>query len=90
MNHWHINDDWKERTCAEEAICETTHCLAGWLQICSTDPTIRAAEPQIAGAMAAPISAKMFFRGAEEVKAWLEGREYVKELGVIETAPAAE
>jgi hypothetical protein len=30
MDYWHDNDDWRERTCAEEAVCGTTHCLAGW------------------------------------------------------------
>jgi hypothetical protein len=86
MAHWHGNSDWKEKTCAEEAVCGTTHCLAGWLQVCATDPEIRAVETHPAGAMQAPIAAKMFFRGSDEVLAWLMNRTYVTELGVVENA----
>jgi hypothetical protein len=84
---WHGNDSWVEKTCAEEAVCGTQHCLAGWLQVCATDPAIRAMGPQIGGAMQAPIAAKLFFRGSDEVLSWLKNREYVKELGVIEAVP---
>ena len=88
MNWWHGDDSWADKTCAEEAVCGTSHCLAGWLQVCSTNPKIRAMEPEIGGAMQAPIAAKLFYRGADEVIAWLKNREYVKELGVVEPAPA--
>ncbi len=84
MGHWHQDDAWRNRTCAEETLCETTHCAAGWLQVCNTNPAIRDhADPQIAGAMAAPIAAKMFFRPAAEVLAWFESRAYVQELNEI-------
>lgn len=78
MGHWHGNEDWKERTCAEETICGTTHCLAGWLQVCATDPKIRSSlSVAQAGFLVAPIAAKMFYRGQEEVKNWLTDRAYV-------------
>ncbi len=80
MDHWHGNGEWMAKTCVEEIACGTTHCLAGWLQVCSTDPKIREAETQTAGAMQAPIAAKMFFRPPAEVLAWLTNRDYVKEL----------
>ena len=81
MGHWHPDDDaWKTRTCAEEVLCETTHCLAGWLQVCSTDDKIRSLDPQLAGTLAAPVAAKMFFSSGERVLSWLKDREYVGEL----------
>jgi hypothetical protein len=82
MTSWHGSSDWKEKTCAEEIVCGTTHCLAGWLQVCSTNPDVRAMEPEIGGAFQAPVAAKLFYRGADEVIAWLTDREYVKELGL--------
>lgn len=85
MRHWHGSSDWIDRSCAEEAVCGTTHCLAGWLQVCATDPEIRAMDTQTAGALQAPVSAKMFFSDQEEVLAWLRDREYAKELGVVES-----
>jgi hypothetical protein len=80
MNHWHADDAWQSRTCAEEAVCGTTHCLAGWLQVCSTDEKIRKLTPEIAGVLLAPVASKMFYREADEVLGWLEKREYVSEL----------
>jgi len=83
MGHWHSDNGWKERTCAEEAVCETTHCLAGWMQVCSDDPKIRSlSNPQIAGGMCAPIAAKMFFRKENEVISWLTNRDYLTEMGL--------
>ena len=80
MNHWHDDSsEWEKHTCAEEAVCGTTHCLAGWLQVCSTDPVIRKMEPNIAGIICAPVASKMFFRGADEVLSWLDQRKYVEE-----------
>jgi hypothetical protein len=84
MSLWHKDESWRDKTCAEEAVCGTTHCLAGWLQVCSTDPEIRNKAPEVGGAMQAPIAEKLFYRGSDEVIAWLKGREYVKELGVVE------
>jgi hypothetical protein len=80
MNHWHADDAWQSRTCAEEAVCGTTHCLAGWLQVCSTDEKIRKLTPEVAGVLLAPVASKMFYREADEVLGWLEKREYVGEL----------
>jgi Pentapeptide repeats (8 copies) len=81
MRHWHDeNSKWLERTCAEEALCETTHCLAGWLQVCSTDDKVRAMDAQLAGIVSAPVAAKMFFREADEVIDWLKERKYVAEI----------
>ena len=84
MGYWHGSSEWMGKTCAEEAVCGTTHCLAGWLQVCSTDKEIREMEPEIGGAFQAPVAAKLFYSLAEEVIAWLRDREYVKELGVEE------
>ena len=81
MGLWHGSEEWRNRTCAEETLCQTTHCLAGWLQVCSTDENVREEQnPQRAGIMAAPIAAKMFFRQAEEVFSWLDERKYVTEI----------
>jgi hypothetical protein len=81
MGHWHQTDEWRNRTCAEETLCETTHCLAGWLHVCSTDEKIRQLnEPQLAGILSAPVAAKMFFRSDEEVLSWLDERKYVGEI----------
>jgi hypothetical protein len=81
MGHWHdSNSKWREHTCAEETLCETTHCLAGWLQVCSTDDTVRSMEPQLAGIVSAPVAAKMFFFDADTVIDWLRQRKYVAEI----------
>lgn len=84
MRHWHGDLDWRGKTCAEEAICGTTHCLAGWLQVCATDQEIRNTTAQVAGALQAPIAAKLFFKDSATVLKWLHDREYVKELGITE------
>jgi hypothetical protein len=88
MGHWHGSEQWRERSCAEETLCGTTHCLAGWLQVCSTDPKVRDLEPFIAGAVAAPIAAKMFYRSAAQVLPWLEERRYVQEIAEREARRA--
>lgn len=80
MSHWHGSADWLDRTCAEEAVCGTTHCLAGWLQVCATKPELREMPSELAGALSAPVATKMFFRKAPEVLSWLEERRYVVEL----------
>jgi len=80
MGNWHSSDEWKNRTCAEETMCETSHCLAGWLQICSTNTELRDLDPQLAGTLAAPIAAKMFFRENSETLDWLKERKYVAEI----------
>jgi uncharacterized protein YjbI with pentapeptide repeats len=79
MDHWHQSSDWKNRTCAEEAVCGTTHCLAGWLQVCSTDPEIRKIDTQLAGTLCAPVAASMFFESNRRVVEWLREREYAEE-----------
>jgi hypothetical protein len=79
MDHWHETDEWKARTCAEEAVCGTTHCLAGWLQVCSTDPKVRELAPNVAGFIQAPQAAKMFYSTNSEVLDWLKNREYTNE-----------
>ena len=80
MGHWHSNESkWQEHTCAEETLCKTTHCLAGWLQVCSTDETIRKmSDSLIAGILCAPVAAKMFFRKSDEVLDWLKERKYAE------------
>jgi uncharacterized protein YjbI with pentapeptide repeats len=79
MGHWHGGNEWVGRTCAEEAVCGTTHCLAGWLQVCSTKPAIRKMGAELAGILSAPVAAKMFFRQPDEVLNWLETRAYATE-----------
>ena len=79
MGHWHGSDEWKNRTCAEETLCGTTHCMAGWLQVCSTEPALKQIDAYLAGVLAAPVAAKMFYRSNAEAMAWLESRAYVAE-----------
>ena len=83
MRVWHEGDSWRDRTCAEEAICGTTHCLAGWLQVCSTDPDIRRKDPEHAGFLCAPIAEPLFFSESAKVLTWLRDREYVKQLATV-------
>ena len=79
MGHWHGDEKWVDRSCAEETLCGTTHCLAGWLQVCSTNEKVRALEaPLHAGIIEAPIASHMFFRGDAEALKWLETREYAE------------
>jgi hypothetical protein len=79
MGIWHFDRTWERRSCAEEATCGTTHCLAGWLQVCATDERVRAMDPHLAGIKQAPVAAKMFFRGGEETLEWLRERKYADE-----------
>ena len=76
MGTWHRDGGWVKRSCAEEAVCGTSHCLAGWLQVCSTDKNIRALDAQLAGILSAPVAAKMFFCDAHEVLTWLRKKKY--------------
>jgi len=83
MGHWHGDDEWVDRTCAEETLCGTTHCLAGWLQVCSTKPEIRSGmSTELAGILSAPVAAKLFYSDSAAVLSWLEKREYAIELGM--------
>ena len=79
MGGWHGDYEGQKRTCAEEAVCGTSHCLAGWLQVCSTDENVRKLDPHLAGIVTAPVAAKMFFREADEVLAWMKERKYAEE-----------
>ena len=79
MGHWHENTDWIDKTCAEEVLCGTTHCMAGWLQVCTTETALKTIETQLAGILAAPAAAKMFYTGDSEAYEWLESRAYVEE-----------
>jgi hypothetical protein len=79
MGGWHDDNEWKKRTCAEEAVCGTSHCLAGWLQVCSTDESVRKLDPHLAGIVSAPVAAKMFFLEETEVLAWMKDRKYADE-----------
>ena len=79
MGHWHEDKSWEGRTCAEEAVCGTSHCLAGWLQVCATDPKIRELAPNIAGTICAPVAAKMFYAENETTLEWLRERKYAAE-----------
>jgi hypothetical protein len=78
MGHWHQNQTWVDHTCAEEAVCGTTHCLAGWLQVCSTDPLIRKLPAEVAGVLCAPVASNMFYADNDEALRWLTDRDYAK------------
>ena len=84
MGHWHGNEAWKNKTCAEETLCGTTHCMAGWLQVCTTETALKNIDPQRAGILAAPIAAKMFYRTNSEALEWLRERKYVQEVAAYE------
>lgn len=79
MGDWHQDGSkWQEHTCAEEALCGTTHCLAGWLQVCATDDHVRKLDAFTAGCIQAPMAASLFYSDHETVLAWLKTREYAK------------
>jgi hypothetical protein len=79
MSLWHDDEsEWQKHTCAEEAVCGTTHCLAGWLQVCSTDEKIRKLDPAIAGTLLAPVASHMFYKSDSEVIDWLKNRDYAQ------------
>jgi uncharacterized protein YjbI with pentapeptide repeats len=79
MGHWHGSENWINHTCAEETLCGTTHCLAGWLQTCSTEEEIRRLDNTfLAGVLSAPVAAKMFYRENSEVMDWLKARKYAE------------
>lgn len=89
MGHWHGDDSWRSRTCAEETLCGTTHCMAGWLQVCTTEQALKTVPASVAGIMAAPIASKMFYRGNAEALEWLRDRKYVAETAEAEQRAAA-
>ena len=78
MGDWHQSDEWVGRTCLQEAECGTGHCLAGWLQVCSTDEKIRKLSAFTAGILLAPIASHMFYKTNNEVLSWLKDREYAE------------
>ena len=81
MDHWHGDEEWKNRTCAEETICGTTHCLAGWLQVCSTNEKIRElSSAELAGTLAAPVARSMFYAEQGETLEWLRDRKYAAQV----------
>jgi hypothetical protein len=88
MRYWHGNEEWKSRTCAEETLCGTTHCLAGWLQVCTAEPALKDIETWLAGTLAAPVAAKMFYKSNEDAFKWLESRAYVVETAEYERRAA--
>ena len=88
MGHWHGDDSWRNKTCAEETLCGTTHCLAGWLQVCTNEQALKDVPAQLAGVLAAPVASKMFYRGDKEALAWLESRAYVAETEEAERRAA--
>ena len=81
MGDWHLDNLWREenRTCLQEAECGTGHCLAGWLQVCSTDEKIRALPAATAGILLAPVASHMFYKSDAEVLSWLQKRGYAEE-----------
>ena len=81
MGHWHQTEGWRNHSIEHELTqCQTTHCLAGFLQATSKVPEIRdSLYPQKAGFFSAPVAAGMFFQPAGRVLEWLEKREYAKD-----------
>ena len=91
MSDWHsasskvdnsrgyIYNNWKGKTPEAEMECGTAHCLAGWLQVCSTNKLIRDQSAQFAGIISAPAASNMFFKTEDEVLQWLKSRAYVEE-----------
>jgi uncharacterized protein YjbI with pentapeptide repeats len=88
MGHWHGDEAWRGKTCAEEVLCGTTHCLAGWLQVCTTEQALKGVSAQLAGALAAPVASKMFFRPGDVALEWLKNRKYVEEIAESERRSA--
>jgi hypothetical protein len=62
--------------------------MAGWLQVCTTEPALKNIEPQLAGILAAPVASNMFFQGDDEAIKWLESRAYVAETEEAEKRAA--
>ena len=62
--------------------------MAGWLQVCTTEPALKDIETSLAGALAAPIAVKMFYRSDAEALKWLEDRAYVAETEEYEKRSA--
>jgi len=87
MESWHEDEGWRDRSCAEETLCGTTHCLTGWLQVCSTDPEIRKKDPEFAGCLLAPVAAPMFCSSKAHVLEWLRDRAYVQQLAKAASTP---
>ena len=79
MDGWHQNSEWLKHTPQEELhTCNTTHCLAGFLQVNSQYPEVRKMEPFNAGVICAPSAAWLFFNTKERVERFLRDREYAQ------------
>jgi hypothetical protein len=82
MRGWHSDDSWKDRSCAEEALCDTVHCIAGFLQACSDDVRVRNLPPPLAGRIMAPVAEQIFYAETKVALEWLRDRKYAEELGM--------
>lgn len=83
MVWWHGKDSseiWSPETLkSTEVDCGTTHCLAGWLQVCSEDPGIRGMPTRIAAQFLLPsIPSKIYYDTEKDVIEWLRDRVYAK------------
>lgn len=79
MSIWHRRSGWINKSCEQEAACGTSHCIAGWLQVCSDDPEIRSLDPNLAGIICAPQAASAFYVEDAEALEWFKNRSYAKE-----------
>ena len=79
MNEWHGEEWTPDCPIDGEVTCGTTHCLAGWAQALTTDPTLRTMPAQIAGKNLLPRSGHLFFANEERVLQYLRDREYATE-----------
>lgn len=68
MGHWHKDDTWKNKT-TEKVIneCNTTHCVAGWIQIFEKDK-YNDMEAEECGTRCAPNLANFFHSNESTVE----------------------
>jgi predicted small integral membrane protein len=71
MGHWHQNENWKNQTVAYiENECNTTHCVAGWIQIWEKDQ-YNGLSPEEAGRIVAPNLSKFFYLSNEDMEKYI-------------------
>jgi len=68
MSTWHQNENWKNQT-VDQVVneCNTTHCVAGWLQIFEKDK-YNNMDPEKAGKLIAPNLAHLFYESEARVE----------------------
>ena len=67
MSSWHGGDEWRNRTCAEEAVCGTSHCLAGVAaSLAPPQPALKEISAELAGIISGPVASKMSTAATEK------------------------